>query len=280
MYLRWLPVAVLLGFSWSAVSAQEPVPGTPVVAQTKIGDKACGPCSVLNALKWGGRHERSAVKELPGGNDLDRVRELISNYGAVPSEVNKNRPRYREKGGMTYQELLAMTQDVLADAGLKPVTGAFFDRQENDAPKAHLRRVYDQLRTSLDAGFPPMVIIRSFAPGKPEKPKKDGDGFVWNGLYGHWVAVVGLPDELPEGAFGFTVQLADSWTGQVQEGYVYEEQFRNFTAAKGDDLKWEWPKTPRPFLLITLPGLSLGMADTPWYLRGHLTFNYGIFREE
>jgi hypothetical protein len=279
MHLRWLSIPAAILLATSPVPRAEETPRRPVVSQKTIGEMACGPCSLLNALKFGGKAEREAASEVDGEDDVERVKTIIEEYGRGPSDVYPDRARYRDKGGMSDLELLGMVNDFLSDAELSPVVGSPLDRTSEKPPGTHLREVHRKLRRSLDAGFPPIVILRSFIIKPAEKPKKGEDGFVWWGQSGHWMAVVDLPEELEEGELSFVMRVADPWTGRMQQCFIHEEQFRNFTAAKGDDRKWTWPTVPQPYLIATLPALGLGTKGTPWYLRTNVVLSYGIFRK-
>jgi hypothetical protein len=279
MNLRWLRLTILAVFALHVplpLSAEE---APKIVSQRKIGEMACGPCSLLNALKFGGKAEREAVEDIDGEDDDARVKTLIEEYGRGPSDIYPDRARYREKGGMADLELLGMVNELLRDAELPPVIGRALDRTKVEAPGTHLRQVHKTLRRSLDAGFPPIVILRSFVIKPAEKPKKGEDSYVWWGQSGHWVAVVDLPEELEDGELSFVMKVADPWTGRTQQCFIHEEQFRNFTAAKGDDRKWVWPTVPQPYLIATMPALALGTKDSPWFLRTNVVLSFGIYRK-
>jgi len=240
---------------------------------------ACGPCALLNSLNFGGKDERAAAAAIEAEGDIAKVKQIIEDYGRGPSDVYPDRPRYRDKGGMSDLEMLGMVNDFFSDAELGEVEGASLDRLQVLKPGEHLREVHARLRRSLEAGFPPLVIIRSFIVKPVEKPKKGADPFQWWGKTGHWLAVIDLPKKLEPGALSFTMKVADSWTGAPQDCFVHEEQFRNFTAAKGDDRHWTWPAVERPYLLVTMPALPLGTNEAEWYLRTNVVLSYGIFRK-
>lgn len=277
MNSRWLHLMVIAVFAaYSPLPAEE---APQIVSQKRIGEMACGPCSLLNALRFGGKAERAAVAEIEGDDDDARVKTIIEEYGRGPSDIYPDRARYREKGGMADLELLGMVNDFLKDAELRTVAGSPLDRTKEEAPGVHLRQIHQKLRRSLDAGFPPIVILRSFVVKSAEKPKKGEDPWVWWGQSGHWMAVVDLPKELEEGELSFLMRVADPWTGKTQQCFIHEEQFRNFTAAKGDDRKWTWPTVPQPYLIATIPSLGLGTKGHTWYLRTNVVLSYGIYRK-
>src|SRR5262245_16792877 len=53
-----------------------------VVAQKTIGDMACGPCALYNALANGAPELRAIAAKLPGDTPAERVKMLIKGYGA------------------------------------------------------------------------------------------------------------------------------------------------------------------------------------------------------
>jgi hypothetical protein len=200
-------------------------------------------------------------------------------FMATGFKAYPDRKRCRDKEGMSDIEMLGFINDYLEDAALTKVVGSHFDRTTVETPGSHLRTVHAKLRRSLDAGFPPIVILRWFIAKEVKKPKKGDEKYNWWGMSGHWMAVVDIPRELEPGALSFTMKVADSWTGRRHDCFIHEEQFRNFTAAKGDDRKWVWPEVAQPYLIATLPPLPLGTKDMPWFLRSNVVLSYGIYRK-
>jgi hypothetical protein len=80
--------------------------------------------------------------------------------------------------------------------------------KRRETPQEQLKRVYHDLSRSLAEGFPPVVNLQSYA--------ADGSSshYNWNWLDGHFVAVVGVQDPLPDGS-GFSMWVADSQSGHV-----------------------------------------------------------------
>lgn len=264
--------AVLILAAAAAAPAQDPPRRGTVAAQAAIGENACGPCAVYNALQFGERDLAALAGRLPGKSAEEQIRGLIARHGGRPSEeYGDGRPRYSEKEGMGWADVLGLANDALKDGGFKPLEGGYLDRRQGEEPADHVRRVHRALKASLDAGQPPLVSFRSFM------AKQNGAEFLWEGLFGHWVAVVEVQDSLAGHERGFRFGFADSWSGRVEHGYVHAEEARNFTAAKGNLKKWEWV-TDRPFLLVTAPALRLKTQDAPWFARTFITLNYAVVR--
>ena len=88
-----------------------------------------------------------------------------------------------------------------------------------------------------------------------------------------------VPERIDDGEKGFRFTYADSFTGRLETGYAHVDEARNFTAAKGDEKRWEW-LTDRPFLLVTAPTLRLSTQKQPWQLRTIITINYAVYAPE
>ena len=73
-------------------------PAAPTVVSRTGKGNSCGPCALLNALKFGGAAERAAVAKIPGEDDAARVRSLIAAYGNKPSELHPDRKRSTKSG--------------------------------------------------------------------------------------------------------------------------------------------------------------------------------------
>lgn len=260
----WLPLLLM------ACSA--PCPRGSVVAQKELGENACGPCAFYNGLVLGDASLAEVARRLPGADAPEKIRGLIGTYGRRPSEeYGGKKPRYTEDAGMSWRDLLGLANDVYADHGLPPARGSYLDRSKGEATVDHVLRIHGLLRRSLDAGFPPLVSFRSF------EARRQGEEFLWHGLFGHWVTVVEVPSSLPQNEKGFRFGYADPYTGRVEYGYVHVDEARNFTSARGNAETWEWV-SDRPFCLVTAPSLRLKTQDAPWFARTLITLNYAVFR--
>ncbi len=271
------------GMTSIAAPAQSPIPAPAaaglehesVVSQADVGEHASGPCALLNALKFGGDAERAAAANVPGGDDPARVRTLIAAYGSGPSEKYPDRKRFEAGRGCDSHELLEIALDACRSLALKPVAGAWFDREPKESSPDQLGRIHGLLRRSLDAGFPPIVLLGS---NMAATDPSDADIWSWQRVDEHWAAVVDLPEKLDPGTLGFPVRLADSSTGKIEEGYFYAEQFHSFSGLKGSDRASTWVMG-RPYLLAVTPFLPLGVQKAPWFVRTTITLEYGIYRE-
>jgi hypothetical protein len=265
--------ALALLMLFAAACLGEPQQKPPVLNQKHIGESACGPCSVINALAWGDQALRRRLAELPGDTLQAKVQGIIDTFGPKPSVAYEGKSRYRAADGMTWLDVPPFFNDALQGSG-KSVTGAYMDRGAGESLDAHLRRVHGRLKRSIDAGVPVVTSLRSFAPKFNEQDEK----YLWEGLHGHWVTIVAVSDEPADNQKGFTFKYADPGTGRVEHGYLWYDEARNFTAARGDAQKWEWLPN-RPFLLVTAPSLRLNTQRQPWHLRTIVTLNYVVTGE-
>jgi hypothetical protein len=258
-------------------SAQDRVDASkPILAQAGVGDMACGPCALYNCMTWGDAKLQQIAERLPGDDAAAKVRGLIKEYGTRTSEAyGEPEARYTDKRGITWVDMQHFADDLLREQRVTGVAGGYLDREKDETPAAQARRVHRLLRNSLQAGFPPLIAFRSFVARQGAKDKE----FLWNGLLGHWVTLVELPDRLAENEKGFRFGYVDPGSGKLEYGYVFAEEARNFTAAKGDMKKSAWIPD-RPFLLVTAPSLRLKTQEAPWYARTTIILNYAVVREQ
>ncbi len=273
----------------AAASVATPSRGAPpsaadvppeVVSQETIGNMACGPCALANALTHGDPAGRRAFVSLDGDTPLGRVETIIRQFGTRPSEKYQGRQaRYTAVDGTTTEDMPFLANDLLRSLKLPEVAGQWLNVREGENGRAHLRRLHGLFSDALAAGLPAVVEVRSFgadtaAAGRP----------VWNGLLGHWMPVVGLEAAvLPPRATGFVCRFADSVSGTVIDGYAHAELHRPFTATHGFKLdadgtkKWEWI-TGYPYILLQLPDLGLNTQTRLWHERTFLSMNYVVSR--
>jgi hypothetical protein len=245
-------------------------PAAPTVVSHSGKGNSCGPCALLNALKFGGAAERAAVAKIPGADDPARVRSLIAAYGNKPSELVPSRKRFEEIRGCTPHEEMEMASDMCRALDLKPVTGTGFGRANGESSAGHVRRIYIWLRRSLDDGFPPIVSVSSWdATGEPSNP----DGWTWKRAGGHDVCIVGLPEKLEPGALGFAFRFADSYSGKVAAGYFYADQYRTFGPP---NRIYNAPQ----YLEAVAPVSAWGIVNTQrlWYLHATIRLDAAVFR--
>jgi hypothetical protein len=246
----------------------------PVVAQATLGENACGPCAVVNALLRAKAPYADVLQSVAGETPLEKAGDLVRRFGQAPSDAYAGEKAYDPKRGITWVDLTACVNALLKERQAPPLEGSYLDRHRDEPLEDHLRRVHQRLASSIRKGVPVVTSVRSFAP----EPKEGGD-HVWKGLNGHYVAITSVQDRVDDGEMGFRFTYADSFTGRLDTGYAHVDEARNFTAAKGDEKRWEW-LTDRPFLLVTAPSLRLGTQKQPWHLRTIITLNYAMYTPE
>lgn len=189
-----------------------------VVAQGNIGECACGPCAVFNAFRFGDPALARLASALPGATGVDKVRDLIARYGGRASVVTPDEPRYLANGGMWDEDIVPFINDCLAGDGVPPVTGERLSLEGGESGVTQMRRVYGELRHSLDAGFPPVVNLQSYSMHRSFFHHE------WKWMDGHFVTVVGVQNSFPADADGFSMWVADSESGRVLRVFVYADQ--------------------------------------------------------
>ena len=231
--------------------------GAHEVLRQRGDEGSCGPCAVGNALLRGDGGGRRAFGTLPGGTTDARLEALIARYGRRPSEVyGPARMRFEPGQGITNDDLVNLSNDLLADSRLPGVRGQWLDRAGEETGVAQTRRVHGLFKASLASGLPAVVEIRGFAadPASSKEP--------WINLSAHWLALASVEPDLAAEALGFGCRFADSSSGREIPAFVYAEIFRPFNATRGFRLhpdgrkEWLWV-TGRPFLLLTVPDLPM-----------------------
>jgi len=239
-----------------------------VFAQAVHSDFACGPAALATALAAEGGAVGAAVVELGDA----AVAHTITAHGSASSETYGDRPRFDPASGTCAEDLLAWLDDWRAEYELAPRAGLYLDRRADESALDFAARVHGTLVDSLRAGAAPVVRLRSFAP--QYDPQRGA--YLWVGLAGHWVVVVGAPSALRAGARGFAFEYADPATGAIASGWLHAEDTRPFAAAKGNARDWVW-LTGNPFLLATVPEQpTLALATPPWFLRTIVTLDHAL----
>ena len=124
-----------------------------VINQSRVGEAACGPCALANALNHGDPATRRAFQELSGGSPESRVETLIARYGTKPSETyGPRRGRFSPEAGLTADDMPYLTNDVLATGKLPGVRGEYLDSPGSEEGHDHLRRIHGLLTDLARAG--------------------------------------------------------------------------------------------------------------------------------
>lgn len=279
--MRGIPVlfGALFLLGLAGVSAAEP----SVLWQKPVGAWTCGPCSIYNAFQFGAAPLPALGASLPGATPEARVTALIAKYGTRPSiPFARKRARYLDGKGTPPDDETAMLNDVLRDLGAPgaPARGDYLDLRPGESGPQQLARVRGLFARSLAVGLPPILELVSYAAQPSDKSQ---DGFVWNFLDGHYVVVAGVGD-LVEGAPGFSLRLADSYTGRIQQAFVVAEVNRPFGASRGYVLQPDGTQKPiwikgYPYLQLIAPGLPLATQKADWHTRTDIVLRYLTYRE-
>ena len=278
--------AFLSTFGLAAAGAATRLQGAPadappgVIGQQTIGNMACGPCALANALAYGDAPSRRAFATLDGATPLDRVETIIRRFGSRPSETyGGKRGRYSPAEGTAYADLPWLANDLMRELSLPEVGSQWLNVRDGENGRAHLRRLHGLFSGALATGLPAVVEVRSFC-ANTAAPK----GPQWDGLLTHWMPVVAVePAILTPRATGFVCRFADSASGELIDGYAYAEMYRPFTATHGFKLaedgtkKWDWI-TGYPYILLQLPDLGLDTQTRVWHERTYVSMNYVVCR--
>ena len=224
-----------------------------IVLQKNVGRCACGPCAIFNAFQFGSAALTNLAWSLPGKTPADKVHSLIAMFGGKPSALARQQPRYLADGGMWGEDVAPFINDWL-DGSAPPVHGERLTLRWNETPREQVRRVYGELRHSLQQGFPPVINLQSYI-----APRNLHAG--WNWLDGHFATVLAVQDSLAKNATGFSMWVADSESGRVLQVSVSAAQDHSFRAITSEQVDRNgreidgWSEG-HPYLTIRSPKLE------------------------
>ena len=236
---------------------------------------ACGPSSLISALRFGTPEMQACANGLVGSDDKTRLRFLIDRHlRRVPSVDIPGGVRWF--AGVMVGDLRDAYNDLLAENSIKPMQGAFADRRAGESDADFLARIHGWFRSSLKAGVAPVVSLRTF---KAVRDRSDPTAPVrWEPGPHHYGVVTRVPDQLREGVdAGFGFDLIDPDLGKVVTGFAYPEPRQPFRALKGADLQaGEW-LSGKPFLSVQVPAVKvLQPTDVTYADRVVIVINYVI----
>ena len=238
--------------------------------QKQIDPRACGPCAVYHSLLFGRGRAGEVAQALPGRTAAERVRHLLDTYGSLPSTVRPNHSMQNHRG-MHWQDVAVFMNAILADHGGPVVTGGYLNRGRDEPQLDHLRRVHGLLSTSLDAGWPPVVAVRSYvADINPNRGVVE-----WRTGESHYLAVTEIGALAEAGDGGFPFRYADSFRVGVHQGFIHIERQRDFEAQTTVDAIGRWVDD-YPFLTVTAPFLRMVELDVPLHLRTVVTLHHAV----
>jgi|GEM_PF-2640537 len=243
-------------------------PRVAVHDQLVHSNMACGPTALVTAIASEEGAGADAVRALGDG----AITATVERYGSRPSANDASVARFKPASGVNPSDLLAWTNEWRADLGLDARTGVFLDRRAGETEREHAARVHRAFADALAGGAVPMVRVRCFAPNW----YATRSAYLWDGIASHWIAIVGVPRALEDGALGFPFAYADPAGGRLESGWAAAELEREFVAAKGDTEHWTW-LADRPFLLVDAPRLdTLGRGGVAWFLRTTITLDHAL----
>jgi hypothetical protein len=229
---------------------------------------ACGPAALATAFAASGGAARRTIAEQGDGV----IAWSIERFGTRPSPTYEGAQRFDPDSGICAEDLIVWSNEWSLEIGAPPRVGVYLDRVPEEPAADFAARVHALLAESLARGVAPVVRLRSFVPSyDPQR-----GAYLWTGVVGHWVTLVGVPSDLPAGALGFPLEYADPASGAVASGYVHVDDVRPFVAAKGHVRAWEW-LDDSPFLVAHLPEQrTLGLTAQPWFLRTVVTLDHAL----
>lgn len=219
-----------------------PNPDAQPVNQLNVSGNACGPASLLNALRGGSEPWRRAADAVDGDSDREQMLTIIRRYGMKQTRHGGTRARWSRRG-VHVADLADIANDTCAGHYLPAVQHEVFIKTPAESPERLLGRIHSRLRHSLERGLPPILSIRRHA-----LRHTDGTSPAWLPVDAHFVTITGMDRRLPSGARSFKIQCIDPWRGKRLDGRIGIPQDAVFADAEG-----------RPSCLeAVIPGVASG----------------------
>ncbi len=147
--------------------------GAGVIGQSRVGEAACGPCALANALAHGDPATRARSGSCPGGS---RGGARGSAHRPLRHEAVRNlrprRGRYSPDAGLTADGHAVPGERRARRLGTAAARGEWLDAPGGEDERAHLRRVHGLLTASLARGLPPVVEMRAFSADPPARARR------------------------------------------------------------------------------------------------------------
>ncbi|MDQ8189520.1 hypothetical protein [Roseibacillus persicicus] len=161
---------------------------------------SCGPASLLNSFGAGTERWQKAYLQIPGSSDRARIASVIKSWGLQPSTTFTNRSRWQQRGGVNFEDLAAMAEDMRKIHWTLPkVKSELFFSAPGSESVGQLKLAHKRLSKSFDKGMPPILSVRRFVLRKG----------IWQSVHGHFVVLTAMPSKLNRGETSFPVTLVD-----------------------------------------------------------------------
>ncbi len=215
---------------------------------------------------------------LKGVAPIDKARDFAKRFGDANSVVHGDRQKaYSEElGGVTDQDMQAMINRLFKMNKSTPVFGEYIVRKEKESSIDFTRRIKLMVKESIDAGFPPLLSVKSVKASK----SKDGE-YLWNAIYQHWVCITEIQSAGDE---ALLIKLADSYSGKMITGFLYTADPRGSvvpmkykTDADGNDI-WNWENGIN-CMFLSAPKLPLGTQQANWNERTYIAARFLIMKQ-
>lgn len=177
--------------------------------QTDLAGNACGPAALLNSSRFGSPAWRKLSETPPNLTDRDRMRAIARGPAMRESSSLPGRARW-SRAGINLSDLRDIANEMARPHSLPPISQQTLFLKPGETQEAHLRRVRTLLARSLDAGFPPILSVRSYV-------KRGGQ---WTSVQGHFVSITSVPGNLASTQTTFPVKFIDPWGGRFRDGNI------------------------------------------------------------
>lgn len=258
---------------------------TTQIATQKQETYVCGYAAIVNSLINGNSQDQKVALSL-GKTPNDRVKFILDTYGFKPSKQDSQAHRQTENGIRT-GDLRDVCNELRSAHNLPPLKATLLQRGPNETQKQLLTRIHRLLYKSLSQGEPPIILVDSYAAEWfPRFFTLIGDLLtganpmkrecIWNGVSGHAVTVVGIPESVNDDG-SFCINYLDSLTGKKEQLLLYTSA-REFTGYENNGYTRGWSKNSN-FAFAIGSTLDLNTSKRLWSERTEIFLQFVIHRE-
>lgn len=266
-YIAFFGLLALTSLSSLLHAQEQPVSNNRAYDQFIAGEGACFPTCILNSLLYGDDRFAIVLDSIPGKSNKEKLRYIIENQGGEKSLGNPQRKVFEKASGVMIRDNAPFFNAVLALNSNERVSGMLANRNPNESARDHLIRIHQTLKRSLSAGVPPIVSLRAIAARRSNNGTFDS----WKAVRAHAIVINKIPNELKINQDGFSFGYIEPAGGVEKEGYLFPEQFRDFSAQNSIDAI---ELHNMPFLNTLMPSLNLQENNIDWYVRGIIVVDF------
>lgn len=223
----------------------------PAVDQKAIAPNSCGVVAQINTYLFAGDPWHSKTSRLVE-SPQKAFKYLEAKFYRRFSRYAYLQPRWSRQKGIRPDDLQEGMNELHQKIRLPEVklSALFIDSKTTHA--SLLKQTHQRMKTSLEAGFPPILYIARFA-----QVHGFSGGHLWTNLCSHYVMITAVPRSLKDHSDTFDFKYVDPWGGRSLKGTFRISQ-RRFYA--NDLLAKNRSFRRNPTLELVVPNTNIGVS--------------------